>query len=141
MIAIIRICGRVNIREDIKNTLYRLRLRHKYTCVILKETPETRGMIQKIRNHVAYGKIDNQTLTDLIKQRGKLLDKKKKLDPEKIAEEILNAKVDKKLEFLNLKPFFRLHPPRRGIKSKLHYPKGVLGDNKEKINDLIRRML
>ncbi|KKL95423.1 hypothetical protein LCGC14_1854700, partial [marine sediment metagenome] len=42
---------------------------------------------------------------------------------------------------LNLKPFFRLHPPRKGIKSKLHFPKGVLGDNKEKINDLVLRML
>ena len=37
--------------------------------------------------------------------------------------------------------FFRLHPPRGGIKSKIHFPKGVLGDNKEKINDLIKRML
>jgi len=27
------------------------------------------------------------------------------------------------------------------MKTKLHFPKGVLGDNKEKINDLILRML
>jgi hypothetical protein len=40
-----------------------------------------------------------------------------------------------------LKGFFRLHPPRKGIKSKLQYPKGVLGDNKESINKLIERML
>ena len=42
---------------------------------------------------------------------------------------------------LDLKPFFRLHPPRGGIKSKIHFPKGVLGNNKEKINDLVERML
>ena len=56
----------------------------------------------------------------------------------KIVEEI---KKGKKFEELNLKPFFRLHSPRKGIKSKLHYPKGVLGDHKDKINELLIRML
>jgi glycosyltransferase involved in cell wall biosynthesis len=48
-----------------------------------------------------------------------------------------------KYEELNLKPFFSLHPPRKGINSKKHFgvKKGVLGDNKEQINDLIKRML
>ena len=45
------------------------------------------------------------------------------------------------VEELNMKPFFRLHPPRGGINAKIHFPKGVLGNNKEKINDLIKRML
>jgi len=52
--------------------------------------------------------------------------------------------LDKKtLVDFGLKPFFRLHPPRGGIDTKVHFPirKGVLGDNKEKINDLVRRML
>ena len=46
-------------------------------------------------------------------------------------------------EHLGLKPFFRLHSPRGGINSKAHFPvrKGVLGDNKEKINELVKRML
>ncbi len=41
------------------------------------------------------------------------------------------------------KNFFRLHPPRRGIESKKHFGvgKGVLGDNGEKINELLVRML
>jgi len=36
-----------------------------------------------------------------------------------------------------------LHPPRKGIESKKHFGvgKGVLGDNKEKINELLERML
>src|SRR3989339_283463 len=43
----------------------------------------------------------------------------------------------------NLKPFFRLHPPIKGIESKKHFGvnKGVLGNNKDKINELVRRML
>jgi large subunit ribosomal protein L30 len=41
----------------------------------------------------------------------------------------------------SIKPFFRLHPPRGGINSKEKFPKGSLGDNQEKINELVRRML
>jgi hypothetical protein len=74
----------------------------------------------------------------LIEKRGQLINKEKKIDIKKIVEELEKGK---KYEELNLKPFFRLHPPRKGIKSKLHFPKGVLGDNKEKINDLVKRML
>ena len=133
MIAIIRIHGKVDISNDIETTLERLRLRRKYVCVIVKEDKEKEGMINKIRDFVSYGKIDKETLIELIKKRGK----GKKVDAEKTAEEIMKGK---KLSDLGLKPFFRLHPPRKGIKSKLHYPKGVLGENKE-INELIRRML
>lgn len=139
MIAIIRISGLVKVDKDVENALYRLRLRRKYSCVILKESEELKGVIKKIRDHVAYGKIKTDVLIELIEKRGKLVDKKKKADLKKAAEEYSEGK--KKLSELNVKPFFRLHPPVKGINSKLHYPKGVLGDNKEEINNLIRRML
>ena len=94
-------------------------------------------MVQKVRNFIAYGEIDKPTLIELIKARGKSLNNKK-IDAEKVADLILK---NKSFENTEIKPFFRLHPPRGGIKSKEHFPKGVLGDNKEKINELIRRML
>jgi len=119
MIAIIRIRGQVGLKRDDAETLSRLRIRRKYACVVLKPTKENLGMIKKVRNLVAYGEIDDETYKELVKTRGRK-DKEGKL-----------------------KPFFRLHPPRRGIESRRHFGvgKGVLGDNKEKINDLIRRML
>ena len=139
MIAIIRIKGMVNINEDVENTLSRLRLRRKYACTLVDmNNNEINGMVKKIRNFVAYGEIDKPTLIDLIKQRGQNLDKTKKIDPEKISEILLK---EKKFNNTGIKPFFRLHPPRGGIKSREHFPKGVLGNNKEKINDLIKRML
>lgn len=140
MIAIIRISGQIEIPKEVQETLYRLRIRKKFACVLLKEKPEIMGMISVVKNFVAYGKIDRDTLEQLIEKRGKSV-KKGKIDAKKIADELINAKVEKKLEDFGLKPFFSLHPPRGGIKSKLHHPRGVLGDNKEKINDLIRRML
>ncbi len=112
-IATIRITGDVGLRKDVAETLYRLKLRRKYSCVVLENpSKEQLGMVKKVRDFVAYGDIDEKTYK-------KLVDKRK----------------------TKIKDFFRLHPPRGGIKTKLHFPKGVLGDHKEKINELIERML
>lgn len=142
MIAAIRISGLVEIPQDVQETLFRLRLRKKYACVLVSEKKENLGMIKKVRNFIAYGKIDKETLIELIKKRGKTVGNKKiKIDAEKIADELLKAKIEKKLSDFGLKLFFSLHPPRKGINSKKHFPKGVLGNHEDKINDLIRRML
>ncbi|MEK6878740.1 MAG: uL30 family ribosomal protein [Nanoarchaeota archaeon] len=140
MIAIIRIHGDVDINRDIRETFNRLRLRKKYTCVILEENDLNKGMIHKVKNFIAYGKINKEVIEKLIVERGRLIDKKKKTDLNIVSAEFQQGK---KLKDLNVKPFFRLHPPRGGIDSKIHFgkKKGVLGDNKEEINKLIERML
>ncbi len=140
MIAIIRIKGQIGIDKKVKETLDRLRLRRKYACVVVNPTKENLGMIKKVKNLLAYGEIKKETFEKLIEKRGQALDKKKKIDAKKAAEELEKGK---NYADLNLKPFFRLHPPRGGIESKKHFGvgKGVLGDNKEKINELIERML
>jgi len=140
MICAIRIKGQVGIDKKMKETLNRLRLRRKYACVVINPTKENLGMIKKVRNFIAYGEISKETLEKLIEKRGQALDKEKKINAEKAAEELEKGK---NYRDLNLKPFFRLHPPRGGIDSKKHFgvKKGVLGNNKDKINELIERML
>jgi large subunit ribosomal protein L30 len=138
MICVIRIHGRVKLKKEIVETLNRLRLGRKYSCIVLNPTKEKLGMINKLKNFIAFGEINKETFEKLIESRGQRIDKKKKIDSKKIIEELEKGKS---YEELNLKPFFRLHPPRKGIKSKIHFPKGVLGDNKEKINELVKRML
>lgn len=129
----------MNLNGDVKETLQRLRLGKKYICVVLANpNKEQTGMIKKLRDYVAFGEINRDVFEKLINIRGQKINKKNKTDSKKIVEEIEKGKA---YESLNLKPFFRLHPPRGGINSKLHFPKGVLGDNREKINDLILRML
>jgi len=113
MKAIIRITGEVGLRKDIIETFNRLRLRKKYSCIIIeKPNKEQLGMIKKVRDFVAYGDIEEKIYKKLIEKRK-----------------------------TKIKNFFRLHPPRGGIKTKIHFPKGALGDHKEKINELIERML
>lgn len=141
MIIVIRISGIPEMPEKARGILNRMRLRRKYACILMNETPEEMGMIHEVENFTAYGKIDKETLIELVKARGRTIGNKKiKIDAEHIAKELLEAKTKKKLEDFGLKPFFRLHPPRGGIDSKKHYPAGVLGENKE-INELVRRML
>ncbi|HLF53999.1 MAG TPA: uL30 family ribosomal protein [Candidatus Nanoarchaeia archaeon] len=136
MILIIRISGLVEMPSDAQETLFRMHLRRKYSAIILKETKETMDLLQKVRNFVAYGKVDSKTIEELVDKRGQSLSGKK-IDAKKVAEIIEKEGILKS----GIKQFFRLHPPRKGINSKSHYPKGVLGDNGEKINDLVRRML
>jgi large subunit ribosomal protein L30 len=136
MILVIRISGQVEMLTYIKETLFRMHLRKKYSAVLLKETEETKNLLSQIRNFVAYGKIDSKTLEELISKRAKSIDGKK-IDAKKVAELIEKDGIEKS----GIKPFFRLHPPRKGIDSKSHYPKGILGDNGDKINELVRRML
>jgi len=114
-ILIIRIAGLVDVNQDVAEALFRMRLRKKYTAVLMEDGVETRKLLDFVRNFVAYGPIDAETLKELVSKRG---DKK-------------NPKV------------FHLHPARGGIDSKIHFgrKKGVLGDNKEAINLLVRRML
>lgn len=118
-LAIIRIKGQIGLKKDINETLDRLRLRKKYVCVVIENTKENLGMIKKVKDFVAYGEITDEIYKELKEKRGK--------------KDIKG----------NLKPFFRLHPPRGGIDSKKHFgvAKGILGNNKDKINDLIVRML
>ena len=114
-IAVIRIAGKVGLKKDISETLNRLKLRKKYSCVIFeKPTKEQLGMINKVKDFVAFGEVNPE-------MHKKLKEKRK----------------------TKIKNFFWLHPPRGGIESKKHFGigKGVLGNNKTKINELIERML
>ena len=140
MIAVIRISGMVDVPYNIEETLKRIRLRRKYSAVIIKPNPQNLKILKKIRNFIAYGDIDKKTLSLLVESRGVPKDKKKKINPKEILEQI--EKKDPKS--WDIKPFFRLHPPRGGIDSKKHFgvtKRAVLGDNKNHINDLVRRML
>ena len=135
MIAVIRIKGQVGVKRNVKETLDRLRLRRKYVCVVFEDpSKEILGMVKKMKDFVAFGEIDEKTYKELVKARGR-----KNMQASKLPTSSAEASSNERRK---LKPFFRLHPPRKGIESKKHFGvgKGVLGDNK-KMNELVRRML
>ncbi|NCN98846.1 hypothetical protein COU62_03745 [Candidatus Pacearchaeota archaeon CG10_big_fil_rev_8_21_14_0_10_35_219] len=136
MLLVIRIKGLVNVSKKLEEALFRLRLRRKYSAILLEDNTENRKILNFIRNYVSYGPIKKEMIEKLIKERG--VSKKGKIDAKKVVEGLERKNLDE----LGLKPFFRLHPPRGGIESKKHagVGKGVLGENK-KINELLGRML
>jgi len=151
-LAIILIRGTVNVSPDVKKTLELLRLKKKHSCVVVDDTPNNRGMAQKVKDYATYGTIDEAFFTQLIEKRGELIGQNKvsnesKFDAAKIAKEYFAGKL-KLREFeekFNLKPFFRLAPPVKGFERKgikMPFAKGgVLGNRADKISELITKML
>jgi large subunit ribosomal protein L30 len=153
-LAIIRLAGQQGLTKDIKQTFKLLNLHKKYTCVVVNNTPNLLGMIKKLKDHITWGEIDKETLLLLLQKRGKLPGNKR------LTEEYIKSKLNTTLEsFANdiidnkkqlkdlpgLKPFFRLTPPRGGFERKGTKKPfsigGALGYRKDKINDLIKRMV
>ena len=124
-IAIVRVRGNVNIQKPIKDTLKMLRLYRKNYCSIYDVTPNILGMVNKIKDYATWGEINQETLKLLKEKRG----------------EKIKNKEGKEV----VKPFFRLSPPKKGFGRKgVKMPfnlSGALGNRKEKINDLIKRMI
>jgi len=116
-IAVILVRGLIGIRHDIKETLFYLNLRKKHACSIVDDTLVVRGMLKKIQDYVTFGEVSDEVLKELALKR---------------------RKDDKKEVFF-------LAPPkggfeRKGIK-KSFVVGGALGDRKEAINELLRKMM
>ena len=151
--AVVRVRGTVNVKPNIRKTLELLRLTRTNHCVLLEENDVHKGMLQIIKDYTTWGEINKEALLKLLSARGKLSGDKplteeylKKATPyhsyEKLSEALLENKVQYK-EIPEIKPFFRLHPPKKGHRTvkRSFVNKGSLGYRKEAINTLIERML
>ena len=154
MYAIIRLRGSVDIRPEIQYTLKLLRLHRVNHCVIADENAYTNGMIQKVKDYVAWGEISEDALETLFESRG-LLEGGKRLTEEYLKDntsfasikDVITALLEgsvtmKDLIAYKIKPVFRLHPPRKGHKGIKRSVKegGELGYHGDKINDLLYKM-
>jgi len=152
MYAVVRLRGQVNVRYTIEDTMKMLRLHKVNHCVFVPENPHYKGMVQKVKDYVAYGKIDAATLAEVLENRGRL-EGDTRLTEEYIrentdydsiqafAEAVVEGKASLK-DVPKLKPVFRLHPPRKGhagIKRTVQQG-GVLGNHEENINVLLHKM-
>ncbi len=152
-LALIRLRSGIRARGEVRDTLAMLRLHRINHLVIVDDTPSYRGMIQKVKDYITWGEINKDTLVKLLRKRGRLVGNKPITDEyvkeklgmtiEEFAEKVINGEM-KLRDLPNIKPVFRLHPPRGGLKgSKKRSFKegGALGYRGEKINELIERML
>ncbi len=152
MYAIVRLRGQVNVRYTIEDTMKMLRLHKVNHCVFVPENPHFKGMVQKVKDYVAFGEIDASTLAEILENRGRL-EGDTRLTEEYIrentaydsikafAEAVVEGKATLK-DVPKLKPVFRLHPPRKGhagIKRTVQQG-GELGDHGDGINALLHKM-
>lgn len=152
-IAAIRIRGKVNVKPKNKKTLELLNLSRANHCVLLEDNPSTKGMLQIAKDYITWGEIEKEILKKLISSRGKL-EGDKELSEEylksatsfasidKLADAIIANKIKYK-EIPNIKPIFRLNPPKKGYEGlkRSYVNKGALGYRGKDINKLIERML
>ena len=117
-LAAVLIRGRMGARVTTKDALDTLLLKKKHVCVVLEDTKENRGMLNKVKDFVTYGPVSDETLEEIKKQR----------KPNR--EGVLTT--------------FNLAPPRggferKGIKKTVNQG-GAIGARKE-IDSLLKRML
>ncbi len=151
---VIRIRGENNIKPKAKKTLEVMKLKTKFSCVIVKDTPESVGMINIIKDLVTWGELNSETFRSLLEKRGRLY--KNKLVDEVYLKSKIHLSMDQFVtEFMEgkkelndvegLKKVFRLSPPRKGFERKgIKQPYsmgGSLGYRKDAINELLVRML
>jgi large subunit ribosomal protein L30 len=146
---VLRIKGSINVPYWARYTLDSLNLYKKFWATILPETPESLGMLKKIKEFVAWSHVDAGLVKELIEKRGKTSGSKPVLQEagpyssiDALASDIAKDKV--RLSSLQvIKPWFALNPPRGGFKrkTKVQYnQKGILGEDSE-LADIIRRMI
>jgi len=137
--AVILIRGLARVQYHIAHTLSLMKLDKKNECVLVENTLEYQGMLQKVKDFITWGEIDPETLKELVSKRGRewtgrLTDRKKKYHY-------------KTLEFNGKKyiPYFYLNSPQKGFEKKgikvAYAAGGALGYRGDKINNLIKRML
>ncbi|MBI5390777.1 uL30 family ribosomal protein [Candidatus Woesearchaeota archaeon] len=131
-IAVVRVRGTANLKQEFVDTFVMLRLYRKNYGIVVPNTPSMLGMIACVKDFVTWGPIDDATWKMLVEKKGQA------------------ATGDKERDFLvvdgkKIKRYFRLNPPRKGFGRKgIKVPfsnGGALGDRKEKINDLLQRMM
>ena len=151
--AVIRVRGQPDVNKDIEYTMNILGLTRVNHCVVVPENDVMKGMLQKAKDYITWGEVNEATLADMIRVRGRLAGDEMIDDAFlaansdfKTADEMAKAIINdgyKMKDIDGVKPVFRLHPPLKGYEgNKRSYKNGgALGYRGEAINDLIARML
>jgi large subunit ribosomal protein L30 len=142
MYAVIRIRGTVNIAPRIETALDLMNLRRANNLSLWPETVQTQKMIKMVKDYTTFGKINDETLKVLIEAKAKPIIGGEKIDAKKV---LADLKAGKTAKQAGIKNCFTMSPPRKGFERKgikISYSiGGALGDRKEKINELIVRMI
>jgi len=152
----VRIRGSPGMKRKILDTLSMLRMNKVNHGVLIWGVKSYLGMLNKCKDYIAYGEIEEKTLVRLLRVRGKIEGNKPLTDEhiknltdynniKQFAKAVLEGKIQyREKDVYKIKPVFRLHPPKKGHRGtiKKHYGEGgTLGNVGEYINIIIHKML
>lgn len=151
LLAVIRVRGSVGVSKDVEDTLRMLRLTRVNHCAIIRESPTTPGTLEKVKDYVTWGELSAEGAEKILRHRSELVggqplteDYLKKNTKYKSIKDFAKALVGGKAELKEvprLKPFFRLHPPRKGYGGiKRSFKEGGALGLRPDIQTLIHRM-
>jgi len=154
-IVAIRIDGAPNVKPPEELTLNSLRMKSRYSTVLLRDDPSMRGMLQRIKDHVTWAEARKEDIELLLSNRARTTEGlgltskfvKKKLELAGVNELVSDLQSGKltlaKLREKGIEPRFRLHPPRGGFPKSSKRPfadSGELGFRKEGLHRLLVKM-
>lgn len=151
----IRIDGAPNVRAPEELTLNSLRMKTRFSTVLLRDDPSVRGMLQRIKDHVTWAEARKEDIKLLLSNRARTTEGlgltskflKKKSELAGVSELVSYLQSGKltlaKLREMGIEPCFRLHPPRGGFPKSSKRPftdSGELGFRKEGLHRLLVKM-
>lgn len=154
LMLVIRIRGAPHMNYKIEDTLKMLRLHKVNHAIVIFADKTIYGMLQKVKDYIAYGEIDETILLRLLRNRAllkgnvplteeHLKNKTEFTDLKSLAKALIEGKVKFK-DIYNIKPIFRLHPPKGGFRGTIKKPfgsGGTLGNVGAYINQLAVKMI
>ncbi len=152
-LAVVKVRGSIRAQREARETLDRLHLARSNHTVLVDNRPSYMGMLYRVQNYVTWGEVSKETVTLLLKKRGRLAGGKKLTDKyaQKIGYKSLDALADAIVsctaeypKLPDVQPIFKLPPPSKGFKGKTKKSfsaGGEAGYRGEKINELIERMV
>jgi len=131
--AVVRLRSTIHAKREVKDTLNMLNLHRVNSCTLIPDNPSYRGMLQKVKDYVTWGEVNDETVK-------RLLERAKVPDVEEAMQQLSSGLP---LKEIVAPPCIGLHPPRKGYRSvkKPYTMGGSAGYRGEHINELIGRML
>lgn len=150
MLAAVRVRGVPDTRRKASGTLQSLRLQSPNSCVVLPDTDANRGMLQQVKDYVAYGGVDDEVVVELLRERGTvdgtaLTDGIDTLGYDSV-DDLVAALADEEvspgeLHDRGLDLPLRLSPPAKGYRdTKRHARQGGSLGERDDMADLLQRM-
>ncbi|MEM3673022.1 MAG: 50S ribosomal protein L30 [Candidatus Bathyarchaeia archaeon] len=152
-LAVVRVRGTISASNEVRETLKMLHLTRNNYAILIDNRSSFLGMLKTAQSFITWGEASREIVHLLIKEKGELVGNKKLTEEyakkigynslEDLAEAVFNCRAEY-WKLPNIKPVFRLHPPKKGFKGKIKKSYGMggeLGYRGEKVNDLIERMI